>query len=133
MWPNSQLPATTVTKWKHYNWVCVQNCDGRQKDVQMIAKELSLSKLSTHAILMGQWNVQKVCDKIGPKVLKLEEKYKIFALQSVERCWRYFSQPSNHRWKIEVCEFDLKLKFQSRHWKIKREGHSKKVRLSKSK
>jgi len=108
----------------------------RRLSVRMIAEETALDKSAVHTILTDHLHMQKICAKLVPKTLSVEQK-----ANRLEIC-----QDLMGRLKFEphfldkditgdeswVFNYDPKTERQSAEWHMKSSPHLKKARMSRS-
>jgi len=109
----------------------------RQLAVRMIASELNLNHTTFHQILTQELTMRKLCTKIVPKNLTIEQKdnRKDMYLHLLERIQsdRNFLKSVITGGETWIFEYDPETKRQSKEWHTSASPHPKKARMSKSK
>jgi len=109
----------------------------RRLTVRMIASELNLHDTTVHQILIQEIAMRRMCVKIVPKNLTIEQKdnRKDVCLHLLE--WiqsdRNFLKNVITGEETWICEYDPEKKRKSKEWHTSASPHPKKARMSKSK
>jgi len=103
----------------------------------MISSELNLNRFTVHQILTKDLNMRKVCAKVVPKNLMMEQKANqrdvcLDLLDRFEREPEFFSSVITGDESL-ILEYDRETKRQSREWYTGNSPRPKKARMSKSK
>ena len=104
----------------------------RRFTVQMIAEELSINKDTVWSIITENLEMRKVCAKMVPKLLSVDQKQQRDIIECLEDDPDLLGRviTGDESW---IFEYDPETKWQSPQWKSLTSPRPKKARMSKSK
>lgn len=134
--PRSGRPSTSKTD-KNVERVRVLVRSDRRLTLRLMSGELNLNRFTLHQILTQDLSMRKVCAKMVPKNLTIEQKDNqknmcLDLLDRIENDPNFLSRviTGDESW---IFEYDPETKRQSREWHTDKSPRPKKVKMSKSK